>query len=152
MLLIEVDGAESQMESSTPPWKPPPRRPGCVEFRAARDEQETAALWTSRKALSPALRKIAPKKINEDVVVPVSRMADFIGRLAQLSKQYGIANRQLRSCRQRQHPREPAGGPGQCGADEERGTLPEGGIQTVLDMHGTLSGEHGVGMEKRPIS
>ncbi|HEY4127953.1 MAG TPA: FAD-binding oxidoreductase [Gammaproteobacteria bacterium] len=151
MLLIEVDGAPSQLDDAAAAVGVAAQGPGCMEFRAAKDEKEAAALWTARKALSPALRKIAPKKINEDVVVPVSRMADFIGTLAGLSKKYGV----------------PIVNFGHAGNGNIHVNLlvdPDDHAQmknaepclqevfkTVLDMKGTLSGEHGVGMEKRPF-
>jgi D-lactate dehydrogenase (quinone) len=59
------------------------RRRGPVEWRAAADDAEAAALWAARKALSPALRSLAPHKINEDVVVPVSRIPELTDGLAQ---------------------------------------------------------------------
>ena len=151
LLLIEVDGAESQLDEAAAAIEKAARGADCIEFRAARDPQEAAALWTSRKALSPALRKIAPKKINEDVVVPVSRMADFIGHLEELSKRYGIQIVNF----------------GHAGngnihvnllVDPDNATQMKNAepclkdvFKTVLDMHGTLSGEHGVGLEKRPF-
>ncbi|HLW74614.1 MAG TPA: FAD-linked oxidase C-terminal domain-containing protein [Gammaproteobacteria bacterium] len=151
LLLIEVDGTPSELDAATAAVQQAAEGAGCVEFRAARDEKEAAALWTSRKALSPALRKIAPKKINEDVVVPVSRMADFIAQLGELSKQYAI----------------PIVNFGHAGngnihvnllvdpddAAQMRNAEPclEQVFKTVLDMRGTLSGEHGVGIEKRPF-
>jgi D-lactate dehydrogenase (quinone) len=151
LLLIEVDGAPSQLDGAAAAIAAAAQGPGCMEFRAAKDEKEAATLWTSRKALSPALRKIAPKKINEDVVVPVSRMADFIGALDGLSKRYGV----------------PIVNFGHAGNGNIHVNLlvdPEDAAQmknaesclqevfrTVLDMRGTLSGEHGVGLEKRPF-
>jgi D-lactate dehydrogenase (quinone) len=151
LLLIEVDGSPAQLDESAAAVEKAARGDGCVEFRAARDDKEAAALWTSRKALSPALRKIAPKKINEDVVVPVSRMADFIARLAELSKQYGIQIVNF----------------GHAGNGNIHVNLlvdPDNKAQmanaepclreifkTVLAMRGTLSGEHGVGLEKQPF-
>lgn len=151
LLLIEVDGAESQLDEAAAAIEKAARGPGCVEFRAARDGQEAASLWTSRKALSPALRKIAPKKINEDVVVPVSRMADFIARLEQLSGEYGIQIVNFGHA-----------GNGNIhvnllvdpdNADQMKNAEPclKDVFKTVLDMQGTLSGEHGVGLEKRPF-
>ena len=151
LLLIEVDGAPSELDEAAAAVRKAAEGEGCVEFRAARDAAESQALWTSRKALSPALRKISPKKINEDVVVPVSRMADFIARLAELSKQYAI----------------PIVNFGHAGNGNIHVNLlvdPDDSVQmknaepclrgmfsTVLDMQGTLSGEHGVGIEKRPF-
>lgn len=150
LLLIEVDGAPSQLDDAAAAVGAAAQGPGCMEFRAAKDDKEAAALWTSRKALSPALRKIAPKKINEDVVVPVSRMADFIGALGGLSKKYGV----------------PIVNFGHAGNGNIHVNLlvdPDDQAQmknaepclhevfkTVLEMRGTLSGEHGVGLEKQP--
>lgn len=151
MLLIEVDGAPTQLDDAAAAVGAAAQGPGCMEFRAARDEKEAAALWTARKALSPALRKIAPKKINEDVVVPVSRMAEFISRLGELSQRYGV----------------PIVNFGHAGNgnihvnllvdpdDQAQMKSAEPCLQevfkTVLDMRGTLSGEHGVGLEKQPF-
>jgi glycolate oxidase subunit GlcD len=151
MLLIEVDGLVSQIESSVAAVESAARGDGLVEFRAARNQQETEALWKARKALSPALRKIAPKKINEDVAVPVSRMAEFIGRLQTISKRYGIANVNFGHA-----------GNGNIHVnlmvdpDDKRQMQAvepclQEIFQLVLSLQGTLSGEHGVGLEKRPF-
>src|SRR3546814_19082783 len=51
---------------------------------------ETEALGACVKALSPSRRKIAPKKVNEDVVVPVTRIPELVEGLAALSIQHGI--------------------------------------------------------------
>ena len=151
MLLIEVDGAESQLDEAAAAIEKAARGPGCVEFRAARDAQESAALWTSRKALSPALRKIAPKKINEDVVVPVSRMADFIARLEQLSKQYGIQIVNFGHAGNGNIHVNLLVDPDNLAQMKNAEPCLKEVFKTVLDMQGTLSGEHGVGMEKRPF-
>ena len=86
MLMIEVDGARRRLPglrrgeaaAAARAWsrstKPPtPRRP--------------RHLWAARKALSPALRSIAPNKINEDVVVPVSRMPELVDGVQALSRE-----------------------------------------------------------------
>lgn len=151
LLLIEVDGMASQLDHAVAAVEAAAHGPGCVEVRAAHDTRESEALWKSRKALSPALRKIAPQKINEDVVVPVSRMADFIHRLGELSKQYGIQIVNFGHA-----------GNGNIHVnllvnpdDKEQMKNAEPCLkevfQTVLDMHGTLSGEHGVGLAKKPF-
>lgn len=149
MLIIEVDGDAALLESSSDAVSNAARGDGLVELRRAATEEETRALWAARKALSPALRKVAPRKINEDVVVPVSRMAQLIGGLQELSKQYDITivnfghagngnihvnlladpedERQMRVI-------------DTCLADV---------FALVLKLEGTLSGEHGVGLVKK---
>jgi D-lactate dehydrogenase len=107
------------------------------------------ALWATRKALSPALRNIAPNKLNEDVVVPVSRIPDLIDGLEQLSLEFGI----------------PIVNFGHAGngnihvnllydtqdARQEKNARPclSRVFDLVLKLNGTLSGEHGIGVEKR---
>jgi D-lactate dehydrogenase len=151
MLLIEVDGAPAQLDDAAAAVGAAAQGPGCMEFRAAKDPKEAQALWTSRKALSPALRKIAPKKINEDVVVPVSRMADFIARLQGLSARYrvpivnfGHAGNGNIHVNLLVDPDDPAQ------MQNAESCLHEV-FRTVLEMKGTLSGEHGVGLEKQPF-
>ncbi|MGA9854439.1 MAG: FAD-linked oxidase C-terminal domain-containing protein [Gammaproteobacteria bacterium] len=151
MLLIEVDGLTSQIESSVAAVETAARGDGLVELRTARDQQETEALWAARKALSPALRKIAPKKINEDIAVPVSHMAELISRLQAISKRHGITNVNFGHA-----------GNGNIhvnllidpdNREQMKSAEPclQEIFQLVLSLDGTLSGEHGVGLEKRPF-
>ncbi len=151
MLLIEVDGEASQLDAAAQAVGQAADGEGCMEFRAAQDEKEAAALWTSRKALSPALRKIAPKKINEDVVVPVSRMADFIARLAELSQQYGVPIVNFGHAGNGNIHVNLLVDPDDAAQMQNAEPCLQEVFRTVLDMRGTLSGEHGVGMEKRPF-
>jgi D-lactate dehydrogenase (quinone) len=110
---------------------------------------DAAALWRARKALSPLLRDIAPKKINEDVVVPVSALPEFLQGLTKLSAKYSLSNVNFGHA-----------GNGNIhvnllvnpeSADEMRRAemcLNEI-FDLVIELNGTLSGEHGVGSEKR---
>ncbi|HVA55000.1 MAG TPA: FAD-linked oxidase C-terminal domain-containing protein [Gammaproteobacteria bacterium] len=150
MLLIEVDGLTSQIESSVAAVEAATRGDGLVELRAARDNQETEALWAARKALSPALRKIAPKKINEDIAVPVSHMAELIDGLQEISKRYGITNVNFGHAGNGNiHVNLLVNPDNQKQMKNVEPCLNEI-FQLVLSLDGTLSGEHGVGLEKRP--
>jgi D-lactate dehydrogenase len=60
-------------------------RTGCLGVEAAVDEAGREALWAARKSLSPALRTLAPGKINEDVVVPVSRIPELVARVQSIA-------------------------------------------------------------------
>ncbi|HEY1772789.1 MAG TPA: FAD-linked oxidase C-terminal domain-containing protein [Gammaproteobacteria bacterium] len=149
ILLIEVDGAPSQLDDAAAAVGAAAQGPGCMEFRAARDEKEAASLWASRKALSPALRKIAPKKINEDVVVPVSRMADFISRLGELSTRYGVPIVNFGHAGNGNIHVNLLVDPDDHAQMQNAELCLQEVFKTVLDMRGTLSGEHGVGIEKQ---
>ncbi len=149
MLMIEVDGPAAAMEAAIASVAQAAQGDGLLSFSVARTAEDAAALWATRKALSPALRNIAPKKINEDVVVPVSRMADLIEGLSRLADEHGITIVNF----------------GHAGNGNIHVNLlvdPEDPTQMqqaehclsavfdlVLKLNGTLSGEHGVGMEKQ---
>lgn len=149
MLMVEVDGPESQLEFSVKDIKTASQSPSLLEVKVANTKEEVDALWATRKALSPALRNIAPKKINEDVVVPVSNIPNLIHGLEKLSVKYEI----------------PIVNFGHAGNGNIHVNLlfnPDNETQNknahhclddvfdlVLELDGTLSGEHGVGLEKR---
>jgi D-lactate dehydrogenase len=149
MLMIEVDGLRSSMAEAVEKITQAASGDGLVSLKSAASEAEVADLWATRKALSPALRNIAPKKINEDVVVPVSRIPELIEGLELLAERHTITIVNF----------------GHAGNGNIHVNLlvdPDDAAQMsraeqclsevfslVLSLHGTLSGEHGVGLEKR---
>jgi D-lactate dehydrogenase (quinone) len=151
LLMIEVDGSEHGIELEAAAVAEAARVEGLLEVHTARNQEEVARLWKTRKALSPALRNIAPKKINEDVVVPVSRIPDLIEGLERLSSQHGItivnfghAGNGNIHVNLLLDPDDPA----QLAAGE---VCLAAVFDLVLGLDGTLSGEHGIGVVKRPF-
>lgn len=149
LLMIEVDGPSAGIESAAAAIAQAARVSGCLEVLVAHTETEVDVLWRTRKALSPALRRLAPKKINEDVVVPVSRMGDFIDGLERLSQESGIrivnfghAGNGNIHVNLLVNPDDPA----EMSAAHQ---CLDAVFELVLQLGGTLSGEHGVGLEKR---
>ncbi|MGD8573915.1 MAG: FAD-linked oxidase C-terminal domain-containing protein [Gammaproteobacteria bacterium] len=150
MLLIEVDGPAGLIEHATRAVGGAARGEGLVDLQTANNAEEVKALWAARRALSPALRKVAPKKVNEDVVVPVSRMAELIEGLEALSREHGITIVNF-------------GHAGNGNIHVNLLTDPDDSSQQaalepclrkvfglVLKLGGTLSGEHGIGLAKQP--
>ena len=149
LLLIDVDARRDALDDACRAVAAAAQGEGLVELREARSAEETTALWAARKALSPALRSIAPMKINEDVVVPVSALPELIAGVDALSKTHGI----LIVCF------------GHAGngnihvnllydsADATQAAAAPRCLDAVFDLvlrlHGTLSGEHGIGLAKR---
>jgi D-lactate dehydrogenase len=146
MLIIEVDGSERSISESCNAILSACRNDGLITSQRTAD---AAALWLARKTLSPLLRDIAPKKINEDVVVPVSALPQFLQDLGRLASKYQIANVNF----------------GHAGNGNIHVNLlvnpdkPDEMVRAeqcldeifdlVIRLRGTLSGEHGVGSEKR---
>ena len=148
MLMIEVDGSAREISETQEAILTALQHSGLIEAKAVSDDQ---SLWAARKALSPLLRDIAPKKINEDIAVPIAALPELFHQLKKLSTHYQIANVNF----------------GHAGNGNIHVNLlidPEDPIQlqkaeacldeiftVVLNLNGTLSGEHGVGMAKRPF-
>ena len=107
---------------------------------------EVAALWATRKALSPALRNVAPKKINEDVVVPVSRLAELTDLLDQLALAHQV---RIVSFGHAGNGNLHVNVLGEDADLERMQACVDEVFRAVLALGGTLSGEHGVGRSKR---
>ena len=149
MLMIEVDGPLSCLEPAIGSIRQAAAVDGLLEWREASGPQEVAALWAMRKALSPALRKVAPKKINEDVVVPVSRIPELIAGLERLSLEHAIPIINFGHAGNGNIHVNLLLDPDAPGELERAHACLDQVFALVLALGGTLSGEHGVGLEKR---
>jgi D-lactate dehydrogenase len=122
---------------------------GALEVRIARSEQEIGTLWKTRKALSPSLRNVAPKKINEDVVVPVAKIPQLIDGLEQLSRQTGIRIINFGHAGNGNIHVNLLFDPDDRAQMQAAERCLSGLFDLVLELGGTLSGEHGIGLVKK---
>ena len=147
LLLIETDG--NALDKDVQALSRAARNGGLLSFSTAADKPQADELWRARKSLSPALRTVAPGKVNEDVVVPVSQLTAFIHRLEEIA-----ARRKLMI------PSFGHAGNGNLHVNVLYD--PDDAVQrkscehcleeifdVVLALGGTLSGEHGIGLVKR---
>ena len=149
LLLIEVDGSASTIDESLLAVEKAAKNEGLIEIYRAQSEAQQQALWRTRKALSPALRTIAPKKINEDIVVPVASIPHLLEQLELIEKRHmikivtfghaGNGNLHVNLLINPDDARELAA------ADSALDEI----FAMTLELKGTLSGEHGVGRVKR---
>lgn len=149
LLMIEVDGAEAAIAHAVAAVSRAAEGEGLLQLDAAQSAADVARLWAARKALSPALKHIAPKKINEDVVVPVSQLPALVAKTRELAARSGIAivcfghagngNLHVNLMFDPAHAGQAAAAPG---------VLAEL-FATTIALGGTLSGEHGIGLDKR---
>ena len=149
MLMIEVDGPESQLDNSVNDIKQASQSPTLLEIKTATTKEEVEALWATRKALSPALRNIAPKKINEDVVVPVSNIPALINGLEELSEKYHTPIVNFGHAGNGNIHVNLLFNPDDETQNKNAHQCLDAVFDLVLKLDGTLSGEHGVGIEKR---
>lgn len=151
ILLIEVDGRASALAEDVSIIESICGKTGASEIRVARTEEERDQLWKARRSVSPALGRIKPGKISEDVTVPRTRIPALIRAIRGLADKYrliivcyghaGDGNIHTNIMLDRKDP------------DERRRaeTAVQELFRIVLDLGGTLSGEHGIGIAKSPF-
>ena len=149
MLLIDADGDDDTLPYLLNALAQAAEGDGMLALDVATDGSARDRLWAARRALSPALKTIAPGKINEDVVVPVSKIPALVEGVQQLSAEadlpivtFGHAGNGNLHVNILYHP-DDAGENARAHA-----TLPRV-FALALQLGGTLSGEHGIGVAKR---
>lgn len=146
LLMIEADGLAEHLPAAVSALRSAAAGDGLLEWRAAADPAEAAALWAARKALSPALRSLAPNKINEDVVVPVSRIPELTDGLAALADKHRV---RIVSFGHAGNGNLHVNVLGEDADLERMRACVDEVFRLVLALQGTLSGEHGIGRSKR---
>lgn len=147
-LMIEVDGSQQEIVEATEAILQACQVTGLIEAKPAHD---TKALWAARKALSPLLKDIAPKKINEDIAVPVSHLPALLTGLEKLAARYQIANVNFGHAGNGNIHVNLLVNPDNADEMKRAYICLDEVFSLVLSLQGTLSGEHGVGMAKRPF-
>jgi glycolate oxidase len=149
LLLIELDGIVDGMEQDAARIAEICQQHGCTQVRIAQDETERALLWKGRKEAFGAIGRLTPNYYTHDGVIPRTRLPEALRRLQQIGPKYGlrIAN-VFHAGDGNLHPlvlydeRDP---------DEVQRVLQAGEeiLRTCIDLGGVLSGEHGIGLEKK---
>ncbi|MBF0540123.1 MAG: FAD-binding protein [Nitrospirae bacterium] len=124
----------------------------CAEYKGniniARNPTEQAELWTARRSISPALYRINHDKINEDIVVPITMMTKMLLKLKELSHKTGITIASFGHAGDGNIHVNVMPDKSKKGDMEIGESLVKEIFQITLDMGGTISGEHGIGMTK----
>jgi len=151
LLVTDVDGnLEDDLDFQLSKIEEVFKENGCTEFRRAKDDAEAKDIWFARRNASPALSVYGSKKLNEDVTVPRAVLPEL------LEKFYAIADKYQINIPCFGHT-----GDGNVhtnvmvdGKDPEQVKIAYQAIEEVfqatIDLGGTLSGEHGIGLAKAP--
>ncbi|MFQ5330332.1 MAG: FAD-binding oxidoreductase [Thermodesulfobacteriota bacterium] len=150
ILLIELDGEEELIEKQCEAVRELCESNDVLSFRVAKGKMEVRELWRVRRAIPPALIKIKPDKINEDVVVPRSRIVELITGVQRIAREKeltiasfghaGDGNIHVNIMVDKSDPVE---------ASKGREAVVEV-FKLTIALGGTISGEHGVGTAKAP--
>jgi glycolate oxidase len=152
ILITTVDGnLEVELENQLQIIQDSFAQNGCLEFKLAKDDKEGDDLWFARRNASQSITMYGSKKLNEDITVPRSKLPDMLDGIDKISKKFGV-----------KIPCFGHTGDGNVhvnvmvdGSDEKELEKGHSAIvevfKTAVELGGTLSGEHGIGLSKAPF-
>ena len=150
LLIIEVDGDRDLLDKQANKIAEIIRPLGVVETRIATTPAESEALWQIRRSVSASLRKVNPDKFNEDICVPRSKLPEMIRKIDKIAEKFslpivnfghaGDGNIHVNIMIDKKVP----------GELEKAHHAIEEVFKGALELGGTMSGEHGVGIAKAP--
>jgi glycolate oxidase len=151
LLLILLDGEPSAIEAASVRVGEACRAQGATAVERASDARASDALWRVRRELSPALKQIATFKLNNDVVVPRARVPQLFEAIADLRARYGLPIPAFGHAGDGNiHVNVLVPDPDEAGAVERARAAERELFEAVRRLEGSLSGEHGVGLTKKP--
>ncbi|MDA8228573.1 MAG: FAD-binding protein [Desulfitobacterium hafniense] len=151
ILLIEVDGDREAVERQGQVVAEICKSNGAMEVKVAKDDKEAEELWVARRAVSAAILQLNPTKVSEDATVPRTAIPEMIRRLRKISQKYNLplpvyghaGDGNLHPnivCNKR---------------DPEEMERVEQAVREIfeatIELGGTLTGEHGIGLMKAPF-
>ena len=152
MLLIEVDGVRESIPRQLEAVKNSCKNSGATDIHVAKSKEQAKAFWSARQDLSPAIRSLRfPDKVNEDICVPRSCLPEMISELEKIGRKNQITILSFGHA-----------GDGNLHvnllldlSNREEKSRGEDAVMEVMEatlaLGGTISGEHGVGLTKKPF-
>jgi glycolate oxidase len=151
LLIVELDGVQAECDHLLDELAAIAGNNGSVSIRASRDEEERIGFWAGRKAAFPAVGRLSPDYYCMDGTIPRRRLPEVLEEIAALSTRYGlrVAN-VFHAGDGNLHPliMYDANIPGQL---EQAEAFGDDILRLCVKVGGVLTGEHGVGIEKRDL-
>ncbi len=148
ILLCELDGSNAEVSEYIMAVRRVLTQSGATEVRTAVDEAERQLFWKGRKSAFPAVGRISPDYYCMDGTIPRRQLPQVLRQISQWSQEYGLAVANVFHAGDGNlHPLIlfDANKPGELARTEEFGRRI---LQLCVEVGGTITGEHGVGMEK----
>ena len=151
LLIVELDGPADEVDLLIDRVEAIARENGAVSIRRSESEEERLSFWAGRKAAFPAVGRISPDYYCMDGTIPRRRLPEVLKRMTEMSAQYGlrVAN-VFHAGDGNLHPLilYDANNPGELEKAEAFGSDI---LKLCVEVGGVLTGEHGVGVEKRDL-
>ena len=151
LLIVELDGPEPEVDHLLQKVEEIAKTCGAINIRASKSEEERLRFWAGRKAAFPAVGRISPDYYCMDGTIPRARLPEVLATMTELSKKYDlrVAN-VFHAGDGNLHPLilYDANKPSELDRAEKFGADI---LKLCVEVGGVLTGEHGVGVEKRDL-
>jgi len=151
LLIVELDGPEAEVDILTERVAGIVRAKDATTIRVSQSEEERELFWAGRKTAFPAIGRISPDYLCMDGTIPRRQLPEMLSRMSRMSQQFGlrVAN-VFHAGDGNLHPLIlfDANTPGELERAEEFGAAI---LKACVELGGVLTGEHGVGVEKRDL-
>ena len=151
LMIVELDGTAAEVDELMGRVKAISEAKGALSLRVSQSEQERLTFWAGRKAAFPAVGRISPDYLCMDGTIPRHQLPLVLARMAEMAQRFGlrVAN-VFHAGDGNLHPLilYDANKPGELAAAESFGAEI---LKLCVDVGGVLTGEHGVGVEKRDL-
>ena len=151
LLIVELDGVAPEVDHLIGEVERIARASGAVSVRVSRNEEERELFWAGRKAAFPAVGRISPDYYCMDGTIPRKALPTVLARMREMSDKYGLACANVFHAGDGNlHPLilYDANKPGELDRAEAFGADI---LRLCVEVGGVLTGEHGVGVEKRDL-
>jgi len=149
LLIVELEGPLEEVEAEFPKLSEVIDASGASEVRVAQNDAERAKIWKGRKGAFSAVGRLSPEYIVQDGVVPRTKLGEALGEISRLSDEYGIRVANVFHAGDGNlHPLILFDGK-KAGELDRAEELAGEILRLCIRMGGSITGEHGVGMEKK---
>jgi len=151
LLIVELDGPEAEVDYLTDEVRKIAEGLGATSLRISQDDEERALFWAGRKAAFPAVGRLSPDYYCMDGTIPRNKLPFVLKRMSEMSEHYGLGVANVFHAGDGNlHPliMYDANNPGELEKAEDFGADI---LKLCVEVGGVLTGEHGVGVEKRDL-
>jgi glycolate oxidase len=150
-VLVEIDGNRLELEERKNKLSAVVKGAEATEFLEAQSQEEQDRLWLLRRSISPAIGQIKPKKINEDIVVPPSKIPEAVSFINDEAGKAGITVILFGHFGDGNIHTNLMVDPADPGEMQRADQLLDKILRYVISVKGSITGEHGVGLTKKPF-
>jgi len=149
LLIIEADGPKDALSGQRKRIVSICKETGAARIDSAEDFEASEELWEARRAISPSVARLAPRKLNEDVAVPPAQIPELMRRIGELRGRTGLMIPCFGHAGDGNIHVNILYDPAVEGQEEKAKLAASQVFEIALSLGGTITGEHGIGITKR---